>query len=141
MNTNSSKLQKISFLENIKSKYILQEIFSKLQEHKMLKIIKINKKIQNKLNLGLKYYIDYSKIILTVEIQRAIFNDEDIKLINILEKDKPYFHVYFNNDEKNEIKRDYLTKDDENINEIKIIIDNKMIFLKHYLETVKTLQK
>ena len=38
----------------------------------------------------------------------------------------PNFHIYFNNDEKNEIKRNYLTKDDGDIDEIKIIIDKQV---------------
>ena len=62
---------------DIKSKYILQEIFSNLQENRLLKIIKYNKKIQEKLNKDIKDYKTYVDII--------------IEIIPINKRDKNYF--------------------------------------------------
>ena len=42
-------------IENIKSKYILSKIYDNIQKKKMLEMVKYNKKIQNRLNLGIKY--------------------------------------------------------------------------------------
>ena len=44
---------------NIKSYYILQEIFEKIKEKKMLKIIKYNKSIQKRLNKDINNYKFY----------------------------------------------------------------------------------
>ena len=50
---NNMCLKNENLLENIKSKYISKIIFSHLDEKIKLKIIKYNKKLQNKINLGL----------------------------------------------------------------------------------------
>ena len=44
------------------------------------------------------------------------------KFININEEDKKYFHIYFNDNKKKEIKNTSLNKDD-NVSKISIIID------------------
>ena len=46
------------------------------------------------------------------------------EFIKINEKGKKYYHIYFN-DNKDEIKRNYLNKDDK-VNKIKIIAENKI---------------
>ena len=55
--------------ENIKSKYILIKIFDNLPKKKMLKIIKQNKVIQNKLEISLNDYVKYSEIFNPIEIE------------------------------------------------------------------------
>ena len=49
-------------LENINSKYILSKIYDNMTKKKKLKIVKYNKKIQNRLNLDVKDYEEYCKI-------------------------------------------------------------------------------
>ena len=46
-----------SYLQNIKSKYILKLIFDDLKYTKFFKLINYNKDIQNRMDMGLKNYI------------------------------------------------------------------------------------
>ena len=43
-------------IENIKSRYILSKIYNNMTIKKKLKIVKYNKRIQNRLNLSVKDY-------------------------------------------------------------------------------------
>ena len=111
-------MESITNIQLIKSKYIVKQIFDHLKEHKLLIIIKNNKKLQNKLDISINNYKNYSQI----EIEIKPGKDLHGKFINILNKeDEQYYHIFFNNDEK-EIKRSYLTSS-ESIEKIKIIID------------------
>ena len=56
-------------LENIKSKYILEKILDILQKSKYLNIIKYNKNIQQKLDINIKNYQEYSQIYSPIEIE------------------------------------------------------------------------
>ena len=49
-------------LENIKSKYIMQIIFDNIQIKKFLELIKYNNNIQQKLDINIKNYQEYSQI-------------------------------------------------------------------------------
>ena len=50
MGNNNNKAKDNTLFGNIKSDYIFQEIFEKIKEQKMLKIINYNKSIQKRLN-------------------------------------------------------------------------------------------
>ena len=119
INSNSS----FTHFENIKSKYILKLIFDYLNEKKCFDIIKYTKKIQQTIN---KNSNDYKKL-LEIEIEIMIDKNE-IKLgynkfIDINEKDRKYYHIYFD-DNKEEIKRkDLAINKDEKVSKINIIID------------------
>ena len=56
-------------LENIKSRYILSKIYDNMPKKKKLEIIKYNKKIQNRLNLSIKDYKEYSETFTPIEIE------------------------------------------------------------------------
>ena len=43
-------------IENIKSRYILSKIYNNMTKKKKIKIVKYNKRIQNRLNLDVKDY-------------------------------------------------------------------------------------
>ena len=105
----------LNHLYNIKSKYILKYILLNLRENRFLNIIRYNKNLQNKLDLGIKYYKDFYEL---VEVELFPIKN---KYGNFIEINSPYVHIYFN-DGKEEIKRNYITEDD-NISKIKIIID------------------
>ena len=122
-------------LENIKSRYILSKIYNNMPKKKKLEIVKYNKNVQNRLNLGVKDYKEYSETFTTIEIEIIPTKDDYGKFINIDENDKLYYHVYFN-DDKEEIKNKYIicTKDgmikhyyyiekEDKVTKIKIIID------------------
>ena len=104
-------------IENVKSKYILKIIFNKMHKRKALKIIKYNKKIQKKININHKDYEKLSEI----EIEIIPIENEYGPFININKEDEIYYHIYFN-DEKKEIKRYNLDREDE-ITKINIIIN------------------
>ena len=89
----------------IKSKYIIQKIFSYLQKKVSYEIIKYNKKIQNRLDISLKDYKDYYEIYSDIELIIIPDGKNNGKFINIINKeDDPLFHVYFN-DSKEEIDK------------------------------------
>ena len=115
-------------LLNIKSNYILKQIFNNLSEKKKLQIIKYNKNIQEKINKSIddykKYY--YRTIIEIFPKQKEDKYNQDKNVdknyfINIGEKEESFFHIYFNN-ELAETKRNYYNKE-EKIYKIKVIID------------------
>ena len=113
-------------LEEIKSKYIIQSIFDILIKKKALYIIKYNKIIQKRMDISAKDYKEYSEKFSPIEIEIVpeIPNNSDGKFININKEDEIYYHIYFNNN-KEEIKRNYIKKK-EKIKTIKIIIDNSV---------------
>ena len=87
-------------MNKIKSRYIFKRILDNIKEYKKLDIIRYNKSFQNKLNKDLDdYFKEYSKI----EIELIPFDNKCGKFINILEKNIPYYHIYFNdnNEEQN----------------------------------------
>ena len=105
-------------IENIKSRYTLSKIYDYLTTKKKFQIVKYNKRIQNRLNLDVKDYKEYSEI----EVEIIPTKDKYGKFININEDDKLYFHIYFN-DNKEEIKNKYEIDEQDKVKKIKIIID------------------
>ena len=115
----SSNEQKTEF-ENLKSDFIFKKIISFVKRNKSLNIMKYNKKLQKRLNININ---DYRKSAI-IEIELKLDNDKYAKFstfINIFKKDKEYYHIYFDNSNK-EIKRNYFKKN-EKVKMIKIIID------------------
>ena len=113
-------------LFNIKSKYIIEEIFSFFEEAKKLEIIRYNKKIQEKMGVTFETYKDFGKI----EIEITMEKDHDIKgkekfyFIHYNEKDELNYHIYFDDNEE-EAKRNYI-KLGEKVSKVKIIINRKV---------------
>ena len=109
--------------DNIKSRYILSKIYGNIQKMKKLVIVKYNKRIQNRLNLGVKDYKEYSETYSSIEIEIIPNNDIYGRFIYIInENDKLYYHIYFN-DNKEEIKNKYFIGKEDKVTKIKIIID------------------
>jgi len=113
-------------IENVKSKYILQKIFNNIIKVKTIKIVKYNKNIQNNLNINIddyeKYWAEKYEI---VEIEIIPAKNKYGKFINIYDKNKyKYCHIFFNNNYKKQIKRNFLKKD-ENVSKINIIFDKQ----------------
>ena len=115
-------------LKEIKSKYILQEIFENINEGKMLQIVKYNKNFHDKLDLSEKNYRKYTQIEIVIDLiklDRLIKN----KFIFINQKeDKSFYHIFFENN-KEETKRNYV-KRNERITKIKIILEMEIKSLK-----------
>ena len=116
---NISKNEYKTEFDNLKSDFIFKKIISFMKRNKSLVIMKYNKKLQKRLNININDYKEYSKIV----IELKLTNDKNgkFKFINIPDKDKEYYHIYFDNSNE-EIKRRYV-EFYEKVKMIKIIID------------------
>ena len=119
--TDSNKIESKDLFKNLKNDYFLQKLFHNLLKKKSLDIIKYNKKIKERINISIKDYKEYSEIYSSIEIELKPVNNKYGEFINIDEEEEKYYHIYFN-DNKEEIKRNDLNKND-NVSKIKIIID------------------
>ena len=101
----TKQMKSIGALENLKSNYIFQRILIFLVKKKSLEIIKYNKKLQKIVNLSINDYKIYSELYSSIEIELKPVENKYGKFINISDKDKEYYHIYFDdsNEEKNEI--------------------------------------
>ena len=134
-----NQINKINQIEStgdilsIKSKYILKIIFSYIQTKKELLIIKVNKKIQQRLDIDINQYQNYSGENSSIEFEIKPLQIKSEKIINILnEKDAKYYHIYFNNINNNtdnnnyiETKKNFLKKNHK-ISTIKIAIEHQI---------------
>ena len=137
-------------IENIKSNFFLEKLYDNIQKKKKFEIVKYNKKIQNRLNLSIKDYKEFSNI----EIEIIPTKDKYGKFINVNKKDKSYYHIYFS-DNKEEIKNKYKIKkghsvinhqyfirEEDKVIKIKIIIDyqvksfKKLFYLCKCIESI-----
>ena len=128
----SSELNKESknIFKNLKSDYFLQLLFDNLMKKKSFNIIKYNKNIKDRIIISIKDYKEYSEIYSSIEIEIIPAKDQYSNFINMNENET-YYHIYFN-DNKEEIKRNYLNEND-NVSKIKIIIDYQLNHLIDYL--------
>ena len=118
--TESNKTESKDIFKNLKNDYFLQKLFDYLLKKKSLDIIKYNKNIKERINISIKDYKEYSEIYSSIEIELKPVNNKYGEFINMNENET-YYHIYFN-DNKEEIKRNYL-KENENVDKLKIIID------------------
>ena len=128
-----------NFLSYIKSKYILKQIFENIQEKKFLNIMKYNKKLQKKLEMGINDYIYYYNNLIEIEIIPVpkIYG----KFINIFNKEEePFFHFYFN-DDLIETKGNNLDYINRTVSKIKIIINKKIKSVKGLFEMCECIEK
>ena len=116
-----NKIESKDIFKSLKNDFFLQKLFNNLLKKKYLDIIKYNKNIKDRINISIKDYKDYSEIYSSIEIEIKHVKDKYGPFINIDEENGIYYHIYFNNN-KEEIKRNYLNKN-ENVEKIKIIID------------------
>jgi len=109
-------------LINIKSDYFLQKLFNNMQKRISLKIIKCNMNIQKRINVNINTYKDFSEIFSSIELEIIPIQNKYGPFIRIKEEDLKYFHIYFNNNKEEEIKKTELNKKDK-ISKINVIID------------------
>ena len=72
---------------------------------KSLYIVKYNKKIKERINISIKDYKEYSEIYSPIEIKIKPVKNQYGKFINMNEKDKKYYHIYFNDNKKRNKKK------------------------------------
>ena len=100
----------INKLQYIKSKYILKQIFDNLQRWKALEIIKYSKNHQERLDININDYKQYSETLTPIEIEIIPKQNIYSPFINVNKlENESYYHIYFNNN-KEEIKRNYIKK-------------------------------
>ena len=90
----STSEQKKEF-ENLKSDFIFKKIISFMKRNKSLNIMKYNKKLQKRLNISINDYIEYSKIEIELKLSDTDYIINKCKYINIHDKEKEYYHIYF----------------------------------------------
>ena len=118
--------------KNLKNDYFLQKVFNNLMKKKSLYIIKYNKKIKERINISIKDYKEYSEIYSSIEIEIKLVDNKYGKFIKINKENEKYYHIFFNNN-KEEIKRNYLNENDK-VTNINIIIDYKVTSLNGLFE-------
>ena len=105
-------------LADIKSTYILKKVFDKVRNYTKFEIIRYNKNLQKKLNIDISQYKKFS----IIEIEVIPAENKFGNFINFNNKEqKNFYHIYFNDSEK-EINRNYISENDK-IDKIKIIIN------------------
>ena len=136
----SNQIKSRNSLEKIKSQYILQILFSYTHQKKSLELVNYNKKFQQKLNISIKNYKEYSEQYSSIEIEIIPAKNKYSKFININKGDESYYHIYLNSNE--EIKRTFLEKDkDKNIKKINIIIDYQIKSFKQLFYDCECIEK
>ena len=93
-----------------------------MTERASLEIIKYNKSIQKRININIIHYKEYSEKYSSIELEIIPMKNKYGQFINIKGEDKEYYHIYFNDNKKKEIKRTSLNKKDK-VSKINIIID------------------
>ena len=104
----ANKVESKDVFKDLRSNYILKKVFYNLLKKKSLDIIKYNNNIKKWINISIKDYKEYSEIYSSIEIEIKPVNNIYGKFINMNENEI-YYHIYFN-DNKEEIKRNYLKK-------------------------------
>ena len=137
----NEKLKQIKLkveLKDVKSDYFLIKLFDLIKANISLNVIKYNKNLQKRANISIKNYKDYSQLYSSVEIELKLIDNKCGKFINIFDKEKEHYHIYFDNSNE-EIKRNYL-KEEEKVNKIRIIIDHQIKSFKglfYYCKCIK----
>ena len=116
----------ISNLDNIKSVYTIKIIFEHIKKNKYLSIIKYNKKMQNRLKLTINDYKEYSQLYSPIEIELKLVKNtySNQAFINTTDDNKKYFHIFFNDSNK---EANLSSLNHEKIEKVKIIIDHHII--------------
>ena len=111
-----------NIFENLKSNFFMRKILEYLTKKKSLEIVKYNKNIQKRINLNIFDYIEYTEKYSSIEIEIKLGKNKYGTFIKFKEENRLYFHIYFNNNKEEEIKRNYVMEN-ENIQMINIIIE------------------
>ena len=109
-------------LKKLRSDYFIQIFFGYISGRKSLEILKYNKSIQKRINIDINSYKEFCEKYSSIELEVIPMKNEYGKFIDIKEEDKNYYHIYFNDNKKEEIKKTSINKKD-NVSKINIIID------------------
>jgi len=109
-------------LKNSKSDFFIKKIFGYLHKKRFLEIIKYSKSIQKRIDININHYKEYSENYSSIEIEIKPIENEYDTFINIKKEDEKYFHIYYNDNKKEEIKSTSLNEKDK-VSKINIVID------------------
>ena len=127
-----------NLIRNMKSNCILKKILFRLIKNKYLNLIRYNKYLQKRIDIDINYYkVYYLEYFSSIEIEIKPAKDKYGKFINF-NSDEKYYHIYFN-DNKDEIKRNYLNEN-EKVDKINIIINYKVDSLKELFDECKCIE-
>ena len=130
-----NQFQSKNIFEDLKSDYFLQKVCNYITRKKVLDIMKYNKRLQKRIKLNINDYIQFSQLYSSIIIELNLVENNYDKFINITEKEKEFFHIYFDNSNE-EIKR-YLINENEKVKMIKIIIDCQVKSFKKLFDNCK----
>ena len=85
------------------------------------------------------HYKEYCENYSSIEIEVIPAKGKYGKFIDINKEDRSYYHIYFNNNKKDEIKRAYLKAGDK-VSRIKIIIDYQVKSFKNLFKNCKCIE-
>ena len=136
--TRRNQIKSKNKLIKIRCNYFLEKLFNILEKKKSLDLIKYNKKLKKRINININDYKEYLEKYSSIEIEIKPVNNEYGKFINIEKEEEKYYHIYFNNNKK-EINRNYINKDEE-IKIIKITIDYQITSSMNYLKIANALK-
>ena len=149
-NSEIEHLKKQNKLFHIKSKYILLEIFNYIFKIKLFKILKPNNSLKKRINIDIKDYKECSVLYSSIEIEvipvadiNDLFinikkgKDKHVPFINIKKGEEKYYHIYFDNNITQEVKRNYLREDDK-VKVIKIKIDYQIKSFNNLFDNCKS---
>ena len=109
-------------MDNIKSDFFILRIFDLMPKNISFRIFKYNKKLQERMKLTFKDFIDVYELYAPTKIEITPLQNTYGKFINVKENEKKYYHIYFN-DDKEEFKNKYFINEEDKVSKIKIIID------------------
>ena len=137
----SKKINSNNQLKKIRSNFILKIFFGYINKRNSLEIIKYSKNIQKRINININHYKEYSEKYSSIEIEIILMENKFGQFINIKEEDKVYYHIYFNDNKKEEIKYTFLNKN-EKVSKINIIIDyhiTSLSYLFYYCKCIESI--
>ena len=121
-------------------KYIVKKLIEYIPEERFLNLCKYNKSLQNKFQLSIDDYKNYTQIeIEVIPVDYFFTKFVNNKFINIVE-DKSLYHIYLN-DFTEEIARNYIIKDDDYVTKIKIKLDIGITALKDLFKECKYIKE
>ena len=91
-------------LNNLKSDYFIRKLFEYMSKKKSLETIKYNKNIQKRMDININHYKDYSEKYSLIEIEIKPMENKYGKFINVGKNEKKYYHIYYNDNKKKELK-------------------------------------
>jgi len=114
-----------NLLKNLKSDYFIQKFFDYIYKRRTLETIKYNKSIQKRMNINIKHYKEYSEKYSSIEIEIKPIENKYRTFINVYVDKKEYYHIYYNDNKREQIKSTSLNKNNK-VSKISIVIDHQV---------------